>query len=113
MVSLDVGVVVFRKMSADEFLAEVRDGVDVNVVGHYGTDELLRKYVSDLPQAERKSVKLGMGDKLLLMQYKGGRLPVGAELNDVWLEQFEFFVVALATGEEVARDCDMIFSKVW
>jgi hypothetical protein len=115
---MEKGAVLFRKLSAKEFidyyilhLSPVADkGEVINVIGHPATDALLREFFPlSLPPAERKSIQLQRGDILLVVQYTGGRLPVGEELEKVSLDDFTFYLVSIVTPSEIARECDMVF----
>ena len=118
--SLEEGAVLFRRYSTKEFIDYfllhisplVDEGKVVNVIGHPATDALLREFFPlSLPPAERKAIQLQKGDILIVVQYASGRLPAGVELEKVSLDDFTFYLVALATPSEIARECDMVFIK--
>jgi hypothetical protein len=115
---MEEGAVLFRRLSPKEFIdyyvlhlsPATFEGKVVNVIGHPATDALLREFFPlSLPPAERKAIQLQKGDVLLVIQYAGGRLPAGEELEKVSLDDFTFYLVSIATPSEIARECDNVF----
>lgn len=104
----------FRKISLREAAIEIalKDEI-INVIGHPSTDaivrERLRKAGAEVPAGERRNVTLTPGDRLLVAQYRGPRLPEGAtELPENatiewWMVKIpsvkQLFVVDLELGE--------------
>lgn len=115
---MEGGAVLFQRLSPKEFIdyyilhlsPATFEGKVINVIGHPATDALLREFFPlSLPPAERKAITLRKGDILLVIQYAGGRLPAGEELEKVKLDDFTFYLVAIATPSEIARECDNVF----
>jgi len=102
------GGIIFRRISADEARRLVREaGEVVSAIGHGDTARLVgRELGIELP-ADRRNVVLG-DEYVLIAQYIGPRLPEGAtELPSG--ARLEWFLVRLATGEELAGRGDMVF----
>ena len=102
------GGIIFRRISLDEARRLVREAKQiVSAIGHADTARIVGQELGIELQADRRNVTLG--DELTLVaQYVGPRLPEGAtELPQG--ARIEFFVVRLASGEELAGRGDMVF----
>jgi hypothetical protein len=102
------GGIIFRRVTLDEAKRLVRKAdTIVSAIGHADTARVDSQQHGIELLADRRSVLLG--DELMLVaQYIGPRLPEGAtELPSG--ARLEFFVVRLATGEELAGRGDMVF----
>jgi len=110
MVPPDVtsGGIIFRRISADEARRLVREASQmVSAIGHADTARVISRELGIEISADRRSVTLG--DELMLVaQYIGPRLPEGAtELPSG--ARTEYFLVRLASSEELAGRGDMVF----
>ena len=102
------GGIIFRHIGLSEAQRLVREAdTVVSAIGHADTARLVGAQLGVELQADRRTVTLG--DELTLVaQYVGPRLPEGA----TGLPQgarIEYFLVRLATGEELAGRGDMVF----
>jgi hypothetical protein len=106
--SIQDGGIIFRRISADEARRLVREaGEIVSAVGHADTARLVGQELGIQLSADRRNVQLG-DEHVLVAQYIGPRLPDGAtELPSG--ARIEWFLVRLATGEELAGRGDMVF----
>lgn len=66
-----------RKVSVEEARALLAPGF-VSAVGHQDTANILTDLLGVPVAANRTNVALGPGDKVLVAQYRGPRLPEGA-----------------------------------
>ena len=110
MVPPDVtsGGIIFRRISADEARRLVHAAPQiVSAIGHADTAQIVGGLLGVELQADRRTVFLG--DELTLVaQYVGPRLPEGTtELPRG--ARIEWFLVRLATGEELAGRGDHVF----
>jgi len=102
------GGIIFRWIGLAEAQRLVREaGQVVSAIGHADTARLVGQQLGVELPADRRNVLLG--DELTLVaQYVGPRLPEGAtELPQG--ARIEYFVVRLASGEELAGRGDMVF----
>jgi hypothetical protein len=102
------GGIIFRRISPDEAKRLVHAATHVvSAIGHADTARLVGRELGIELQADRRSIVLG--DELVLVaQYTGPRLPEGAtELPSG--ARLDFFLIRLATGEELAGRGDMVF----
>ena len=102
------GGIIFRRLGLEEAQRLVREAdTIVSAIGHADTARLIGQQLGIELLADRRSVTLG--DELMLVaQYIGPRLPEGAtELPSG--ARIEYFLVRLATGEELAGRGDMVF----
>jgi len=102
------GGIIFRRISLTEAQRLVREANEiVSAIGHADTARLVGRQLGVELQADRRTVFLG--DELTLVaQYVGPRLPEGTtELPRG--ARIEWFLVRLATGEELAGRGDMVF----
>jgi len=102
------GGIIFRRITVEEAQRLVRKANEVvSAIGHADTARLVgRELGIELP-ADRRNVQLS--DELMLVaQYVGPRLPEGTtELPQG--ARIEWFVVRLASGEELAGRGDHVF----
>jgi hypothetical protein len=110
MVPPDVtsGGIIFRRLSLDEAQRLVREAdTVVSAIGHADTARIVGQQIGVELPPDRRNVLLG--DELMLVaQYVGPRLPEGAtELPSG--ARIEYFLVRLASGEELAGRGDMVF----
>jgi len=106
--SVQDGGIIFRRISVDEARRLVQEASQVvSAIGHADTAKIVGRELGIELQADRRSITLG--DELTLVaQYTGPRLPEGAtELPQG--AHIQFFVVRLASGEELAGRGDMVF----
>ena len=102
------GGIIFRRIGLEEAQRLVREAdTVVSAIGHADTACLVGAQLGVELAADRRTVTLG--DELMLVaQYIGPRLPEGAtELPSG--ARIEYFLVRLATGEELAGRGDMVF----
>jgi hypothetical protein len=102
------GGIIFRRISVDEARRLVHEAYElVSAIGHADTARIVgRELGIELP-ADRRTITLG--DELTLVaQYVGPRLPEGATELPAGA-RIEFFVVRLASGEELAGRGDHVF----
>jgi len=102
------GGIIFRRISLSEarLLVHEADTV-VSAIGHADTARLVGQQLGVELAADRRTVQLG-DEYTLIAQYIGPRLPEGAtELPSG--ARIEYFLVRLATGEELAGRGDMVF----
>jgi hypothetical protein len=102
------GGIIFRRLSVDEARRLVREAAQVvSAIGHADTARVVGRELGIELSADRRNVQLG--DELTLVaQYVGPRLPEGAtELPQG--ARIEYFVVRLASGEELAGRGDHVF----
>jgi len=102
------GGIIFRRLSLEEAQRLVREAdTVVSAIGHADTARLVGAQLGVELAADRRSVTLG--DELTLVaQYIGPRLPEGAtELPQG--ARIEYFLVRLASGEELAGRGDHVF----
>jgi hypothetical protein len=102
------GGIIFRRLSADEARRLVHEASQIeSAIGHADTARIVGLALGIELQADRRTVTLG--DELTLVaQYVGPRLPEGATELPAGA-RIEFFVVRLASGEELAGRGDMVF----
>jgi len=102
------GGIIFRRLSLEEAQRLVREaGTVVSAIGHADTARLVGRQLGIELPADRRSVQLG-DEYVLIAQYIGPRLPEGTtELPSG--ARIEYFVVRLASGEELAGRGDMVF----
>jgi hypothetical protein len=106
--SVQDGGIIFRRISLDEASRLVREAQQVvSAIGHADTARIVGQQLGVELLPDRQNVQLG--DELMLVaQYIGPRLPEGAtELPSG--ARVEYFVVRLATGEELAGRGDHVF----
>jgi len=102
------GGIIFRRIGLEEAQRLVHEaGTVVSAIGHADTARIVGQALGVELAADRRSITLG--DELMLVaQYIGPRLPEGAtELPGG--ARIEYFLVRLATGEELAGRGDMVF----
>jgi hypothetical protein len=102
------GGIIFRRISLTEARRLVREAQQVvSAIGHADTARIVGQQLGVELLPDRRNVQLG--DELMLVaQYIGPRLPEGAtELPSG--ARLDFFVVRIATGEELAGRGDMVF----
>ena len=102
------GGIIFRHIGLSEAQRLVREASEVvSAIGHADTARLVGAQLGVELAADRRSVTLG--DELTLVaQYVGPRLPEGATELPLGA-RIEYFLVRLATGEELAGRGDMVF----
>jgi len=102
------GGIIFRRLSISEAQRLVREAdTVVSAIGHADTARLVGQQLGVELPPDRRSVQLG-DEYTLIAQYIGPRLPEGAtELPQG--ARIEYFLVRLATGEELAGRGDMVF----
>jgi len=102
------GGIIFRRITVDEAQRLVREaGQVVSAIGHADTARLVSGQLGIELPSDRRTVVLG-DELMLIAQYVGPRLPEGAtELPQG--ARIEWFLVRLATGEELAGRGDMVF----
>ena len=102
------GGIIFRRLSISEAQRLVHEASEVvSAIGHADTARLVGAQLSIELAPDRRSVVLG-DEYTLVAQYIGPRLPEGAtELPSG--TRIEYFLVRLATGEELAGRGDMVF----
>ena len=102
------GGIIFRRIGLEEAQRLVREAdTVVSAIGHADTARLVGAQLGVELQADRRSVTLG-DEYTLIAQYVGPRLPEGTTELPVGA-RIEFFLVRLATGEELAGRGDMVF----
>jgi hypothetical protein len=102
------GGIIFRHITLDEARRLVRTAdTIVSAIGHADTARVIGQQLGIELLPDRRNVVLG--DELMLVcQYVGPRLPEGAtELPSG--ARIEYFLVRLASGEELAGRGDMVF----
>jgi hypothetical protein len=110
MLPLEVqsGGIIFRRIGLSEAQRLVREaGEIVSAIGHADTARIVGGLLGVELPADRRSIVLG-DEHVLVAQYTGPRLPEGAtELPEG--ARIEFFLVRLASSEELAGRGDMVF----
>ena len=102
------GGIIFRRLSLSEAQRLVHEAdTVVSAIGHADTARLVGQQLGIELAADRRSVQLG-DEYTLVAQYIGPRLPEGTTELPVGA-RIEFFLVRLATGEELAGRGDMVF----
>ena len=105
------GGIIFRRLSVDEARRLVHEaGTVVSAIGHADTARLVGRLLGVELPPDRRSITLS-NEMMLVAQYTGPRLPEGTTELPAGA-RIEFFVVRLASGEELAGRGDHVFYPV-
>lgn len=95
--SLDKCQLQIEKVSISQVINLLEHNKIINAIGHDSTVEAFNVLTGQNLTANRINLSLSKGDKMLVMQFVGGRPPEGAVLQDVnfLLKNVEFFYITI------------------
>jgi len=95
--SLDKCQLQIEKVSISQVINLLEHNKIINAIGHDSTMEAFNNLTGLNLSTNRINLSLGKGDKLIVMQFVGGRPPEGSILNDIdfLMKNVEFFYIVI------------------
>lgn len=77
MIRDDVRIIERTHMDVEDVQNEIKNSTIISAVGHHDLTVILSDIVGEAIEFNRQTLSLGIGDRLIVAQYRGVRLPEG------------------------------------